>query len=109
MIANLINTENNRSDIEEMRKLEREMESVNEVFTNMAILIDNQGENIENIQTNLESSNNQINSGNEQLIKAKKYQNSTRKCMYRIACLICGILIFLILTIVLTSINQKRA
>ena len=109
MIANLINSENNRSEIEEMRKLEREMESVNEVFTNMAILIDNQGENIENIQTNLESSNNQINGGNEQLIKAKKYQKRTRKCMYRIACLVCSILIFFILIVVLTSINPKRA
>ena len=82
-----------------LNKLASEMEAVHDVFVDMALLVDNQGDTIENIQTSIETTNTHVSGAKTELIKAKKYQKRTRKCMCRLICI--GTIIVVIIIIII--------
>jgi len=87
-------------------KLASEIEEVHDVFIDMAMLVDSQGESIENIQTSIENTNKEVIGAKTQLIKAKKYQYKTRKCCFRIIFIGC-IMISILIIILLVSIPSS--
>ena len=121
MIMNLINLRDNKQSISRSEhtdeekdhvdqvanpevRLAQEIEAVHDIFVNMALLVDNQGEQIDNIQTNIETTNTHVGGAKIQLIKAKKYQKRTRNCMCRICIVVVGVLFGIIIIILLTSV-----
>ena len=104
MLVNLINPgiEDRNEEREAMNNLANEMAAVQDVFIDMALLVDNQGETIENIQTSIDNTNHDIIGAKTELLKAKKYQKGTRMCMCRIMCI--GSIILLIIIIIFITI-----
>ena len=90
-------------NIGEINNLCREIEAVHDVFIDIALLVNNQGDQIDNIQTNIETTNTHVEGAKCQLIKAKKYQKKTRNCICRI-CIVITIFIGIIIIILLTTI-----
>jgi len=89
-----------------IHKLEKNVREVGELFNDMALLVNNQGENIDNIQTNIENTHINIEQARDQLVKASQYQRRKRKCYIRCICITIGVLIILI--IILAVISPKN-
>ncbi len=86
-----------------IHSLERGVREVGELFNDMALLVNNQGENIDNIQTNIENTGVNINQAREQLVQASKYQRTRRKCYIRCICITIGLLTILIIVLAATT------
>ncbi len=88
--------------------LARDVQQVSELFSDMALLVNEQGENIDNIQMNIENSDTNIQKATDQLIKANKYQNKKRQRACRcVCCLITAIIISGIILIIKTNIQKQ--
>ena len=85
--------------------LERGVREVGELFNDMALLVNNQGENIDNIETNIQNTHVTINQARDQLVKASRYQRRRRKCYYRCICFTIGILTILIIILIVIPKN----
>jgi t-SNARE complex subunit (syntaxin) len=72
---------------------------VSDLFTDLAILVNYQGNTIDNIQTNIENSTNSIDKATTQLIKANKYQIAKHRC--RCKCIFFILIILLIIAIII--------
>ncbi|CAF1940437.1 unnamed protein product [Brassica napus] len=77
-----------------VRGLEKKLLDLQQVFLDMAVLVDAQGEMLDNIENMVSSAVDHVQSGNNQLTKALKKQKSSRKWM----CI--SILILLIIVII---------
>jgi len=100
-----INPINENLIIEREREIEnihKGVQEISELFTDMALLVTQQGETINSIQDNIEASANNTEKAVIQLNKAKKYQSK-----YRIRSLYCFIIIFIILLIVIIIVFNK--
>ena len=82
-----------------MLYLAKSVQEVQELFSDMALLVNNQGEHIDNIQINIENSATNVERANKQLLSASKYQEKKRKWCRRIMCLF--ILVILIILLIL--------
>ena len=58
----------------EIRNINREMATVNEIFKDLAHIVDEQQTDIDNIETMMEQSNQHAKAGLEQVQKANEYQ-----------------------------------
>ena len=88
-----------------MNKLANDMGQVQELFQDIAVLVDSQECNIENIQSSVERSGISVEAATDQLIKAYRYRKRKRRC-YKICCCIGGgVTIF---SIMLWIINVKH-
>ena len=65
----------------DINTLSQEVQEVSEIFQDLAVLVQDQGEHIDNIETNIIQTNNYIKRGERQIIKASRYQKSSRKCI----------------------------
>ena len=54
--------------------LATDVQQVSELFSDMALLVNAQGENIDNIETNIQNSSMNIEQSNTQLVKANIYK-----------------------------------
>ena len=100
-----INPINENLIIEREREIEnihKGVQEISELFTDMALLVTQQGETINSIQDNIEASANNTEKAVIQLNKTKKYQSK-----YRIRSLYCFIIIFIILLIVIIIVFNK--
>jgi len=59
----------------EIRKINKEMHTVNEIFKDLAGIVNEQQEEIDNIETLMENSNAHAKAGLEQVQKANEYQS----------------------------------
>ena len=92
-----------------INQLAQDVEQVSELFTDMALLVNEQGENIDNIQTNIENSDTNIHKATHQLVKANTYQKRKRRCAIRCVCfLTLGITISSIILIIKISIQNNK-
>ena len=88
-----------------MNKLVNDMGQVQELFQDIAVLVDSQECNIENIQSSVERSGISVEAATDQLIKSYRYRKRKRRC-YKICCCISGwVTIF---SIMLWIINVKH-
>lgn len=86
----------------EIENIHKGVQEISELFTDMALLVTQQGETINSIQDNIEASANNTEKAVIQLNKAKKYQSK-----YRIRSLYCFIIMFIILLIVIIIVINK--
>ncbi|TXG66356.1 hypothetical protein EZV62_007631 [Acer yangbiense] len=79
-----------------VRDLEKKLLDLQQIFLDMVVLVDAQGEMLDNIETQVSSAVDHVQSGNTALQKAKKLQKNSRKWM----CIAIIILLIIIMIIV---------
>ncbi|KAM2229644.1 hypothetical protein ACFX1S_014149 [Malus domestica] len=85
-----------------VKAMERNLNELHQVFMDMAVLVQAQGEQLDDIQGHVERANSYVHSGTQQLQKAKFLQKNTRKwTCYGI------IILLVIIGIILASILPK--
>ncbi|KOM55745.1 hypothetical protein LR48_Vigan10g163700 [Vigna angularis] len=82
---------------EAVRDVEKKLLDLQQIFLDIAVLVDGQGEMLDNIETQVSSAVDHVQQGNNALVKAKKLQKNSRKWMC-VAILI--LLIFIIIIVV---------
>jgi syntaxin 1B/2/3 len=88
--------ENKHRDIQ---RLEASIRELHQLFVDMAILVEAQGELIDHIEANLESARDYTRKGVKELHKANEHQKSGRKNM--ILLIVCVLILFVIIAVVL--------
>ncbi|KAF2306913.1 hypothetical protein GH714_022491 [Hevea brasiliensis] len=90
-----------------VRDLERKLLDLQQVFLDMAVLVDAQGEMLDNIESQVSSAVDHVQSGNTALQRAKTLQKSSRKWMC-IAIIILLIIVVIIVVAVIKPWNNKK-
>ncbi|KAM0920059.1 hypothetical protein ACQ4PT_007724 [Festuca glaucescens] len=85
-------------------QLERSLLELQQVFNDMAVLVDSQGKQLNNIKVNIERASSFVHRGREQLQVARNHQKSSRKWM----CYAIGILVVVVIIIIVVPIVLKR-
>lgn len=89
---------------DEMQNVHTKIVQVNDIFKDLAGMVEDQGEQIEQIQGDLQFAEKKTEAGVKELNKAEAYQKSSTK---KLAC--CGITIFvLVVVIVLFELMTKK-
>ncbi|KAK3198117.1 hypothetical protein Dsin_021532 [Dipteronia sinensis] len=90
-----------------VRDLEKKLLDLQQIFLDIAVLVDAQGEMLDNIETQVSSAVDHVQSGNTALQKAKKLQKNSRKWMC-IAIIILLIIIMIIVVAVIKPWQTKK-
>ncbi|XP_021345257.1 syntaxin-7-like isoform X2 [Mizuhopecten yessoensis] len=90
-----------------IKKLERDIVDVNQIFKDLGMLVHEQGEMLDSIEANVESAQIRVEEGTQQLSKARDYQGKARrkKCICVIILLVVLAVIGIILGITLSNKN----
>lgn len=86
---------------EAIRDMERKLLELHQVFLDMAVLVESQGEMLDNIEAQVAKSVQYVSSGQTALRQAKQLQRSSRKWM----CCLIGILLFIVCVIVVAVVG----
>ncbi|KAF3442237.1 hypothetical protein FNV43_RR16153 [Rhamnella rubrinervis] len=84
-----------------VRDVERKLLDLQQIFLDMAVLVEAQGDMLDNIETQVSSAVDHVQQGNTALQKAKKLQRNSRKWM----CIAILILLIIVVIIVVTVIK----
>lgn len=90
-----------------VREVERKLLELQQIFLDMAVLVEAQGDLLDNIESQVSSAVDHVHSGNTALQKAKSLQKSSRKWMC-IAILILLIIIVIIVVAVIKPWNSNK-
>eukprot|EP00245_Coleochaete_scutata_P014737 TRINITY_DN636_c0_g1_i1.p1 TRINITY_DN636_c0_g1~~TRINITY_DN636_c0_g1_i1.p1 ORF type:complete len:267 (-),score=58.18 TRINITY_DN636_c0_g1_i1:249-1049(-) len=84
-----------------IREIQGQIQEVNEIFKDLAVLVHEQGHMIDDIDSNIESSHANVAQGNRQLIKSSKLQKSSNStaCCLMVFFALALIILILILTV----------
>lgn len=92
---------------EAVRELEKKLLDLQQVFLDMAVLVEAQGDMLDNIESQVSSAVDHVSSGNTALQKAKKLQRNSRKWMC-IAIIILLIIVAIIVVAVIKPWNSNK-
>lgn len=81
-----------------VQDIERSLKELHQIFLDMAVLVQHQGEQIDDIEANVDRANSYVQRGTVQLQQARKHQKNTRKW----TCFAIILLLIIILVIVLS-------
>ncbi|KAL3628137.1 hypothetical protein CASFOL_027183 [Castilleja foliolosa] len=87
-----------RERYDAVRDMERSLKELHEVFMDMAVLVESQGEQLDDIESQVNRANSFVRDGTSQLVVARRHQKSTRKW----TCWAILILLIIILIVVLS-------
>lgn len=87
-----------------VRDLERSLLDLHQIFLDMAVLVEAQGEQLDNIESQVAKSRDHVAEGTTALVQAKKYQKKTRKLM----CCLLIILLIVVAVIVVVAIQPWK-
>ncbi|KAK2969167.1 hypothetical protein RJ640_009926 [Escallonia rubra] len=90
-----------------VREVERKLLELQQIFLDMAVLVDAQGDMLDNIETHVSNAVDHVQSGNNALKKAKTLQRNSRKWMC-IATLILLIIVVVVVVGVLKPWNSNK-
>lgn len=93
VLASVIETRN------DIYKIEESMRNLNQLFNDLAFLVNEQGEIMDIILANVQAANRYVEAGRKELKKARKYQKKSRKKMCFLIC--CVIIIIVVLFVVM--------
>ncbi|KAJ0079925.1 hypothetical protein Patl1_22907 [Pistacia atlantica] len=92
-----------------VRDLERKLLELQQIFLDMAVLVDAQGDMIDNIESQVSSAVDHVQSGNTALQKAKKLQKSSRKWMCIAIIILLIIVAIIVVAVIKPWVNHKGA
>ncbi|KAL0928059.1 hypothetical protein M5K25_002295 [Dendrobium thyrsiflorum] len=78
-----------------VKEIEQKLLELHQIFMDMAVLVEAQGEMLDNIESQVANAVNHVQNGTEALQTAKSLQKKSRKCMF------CAIILFLIIAIII--------
>nr|ACG34940.1 hypothetical protein [Zea mays] len=88
------------------REVERSLLELHQVFLDMAVMVEMQGEKLDDIESHVASASHYVQGGNKELGKAKEYQRSSRKCLC-IGIIILLLLVLLVIVPIATSLRKS--
>ncbi|XP_031250106.1 syntaxin-132-like [Pistacia vera] len=92
-----------------VRDLERKLLELQQIFLDMAVLVDAQGDMLDNIESQVSSAVDHVQSGNTALQKAKKLQKSSRKWMCIAIIILLIIVAIIVVAVIKPWVNHKGA
>ncbi|CAN6829829.1 unnamed protein product [Brassica oleracea] len=97
-ILDTINEIQERHDA--VKDIEKSLNELHQVFLDMAVLVEHQGEQLEDIESHVKRANSLVRSGADKLVKARFYQKNTRKwTCYAILLLIIIVVLVVLFTV----------
>ncbi|RZC76520.1 hypothetical protein C5167_000639 [Papaver somniferum] len=90
---------------EAAKEIEKSLLELHQVFLDMAVMVEAQGDQIDNIEHHVTNAAQYVKDGSKELHQAKGYQRSSRKCM----CIGLVLLLILILIIVIPIITSFKS
>ncbi|KAL1199870.1 syntaxin [Cardamine amara subsp. amara] len=97
-ILDTINEIQERHDA--VKDIEKSLNELHQVFLDMAVLVQHQGEHLDDIEGNVKRANSLVRSGADRLVKARFYQKNTRKwTCYAILLLIIIVVLVVLFTV----------
>ncbi len=85
----------------EINNLARDVEQVGDLFSDLAILVQCQGDHLDNIESNISNTSNNIEGANRQLIKANNYKKAKHRCICRFIFFLLILLLILVFIFVI--------
>uniref|UniRef100_A0A0D9VYQ2 t-SNARE coiled-coil homology domain-containing protein n=1 Tax=Leersia perrieri TaxID=77586 RepID=A0A0D9VYQ2_9ORYZ len=89
------------------REVERSLLELHQVFLDMALLVESQGEQLDDIELHVNSATTYIKGANKELNKAREYQRGSRKCLC-IGIVILLLIVLLIIVPIATSLKRSE-
>ncbi|KQK13335.1 syntaxin-related protein KNOLLE [Brachypodium distachyon] len=86
------------------REVERSLLELHQVFLDMAVVVESQGEQIDDIERHVVNARDYVHTGNKELGKAREHQRSSRKCL----CIGLILLLLLILIVVVPVVTSFK-
>ncbi|KAI3870289.1 hypothetical protein MKX03_029678 [Papaver bracteatum] len=86
-----------------VKEVEKGLHDLHQVFLDMAVLVEVQGEQLDDIESHVARANSFVRGGTEQLVTAKKHQRSTRKWTCYAIILLLVVILVITLPIVLRN------
>ena len=81
-------------------ELEKDILELQEIFRDLAILVDEQGDVIDNIEAHMEAAVHHVHKGEENIVIAKRYKQSSRRKLVIIIVIIVGVVAAIIVAVV---------
>ena len=88
------------------REVERSLLELHQVFLDMAVMVETQGEKLDDIESHVANASHYVQGGNKELGKAKEYQRSSRRCLC-IGIIILLLLVLLVIVPIATSFRKS--
>lgn len=88
----------------EVQKLEKSLMDLHQVFLDMAVLVDAQGQQLNNIESHIANASSFVRAGGQQLQEAKKLEKSSKKWM----CYAIGIIAIVVVIIVVSILIKTQ-
>ncbi|XP_049412163.1 syntaxin-related protein KNOLLE [Solanum stenotomum] len=88
------------------KEIERSLLELHQIFLDMAVMVEAQGEKMDDIEHHVVNAAQYVNDGAKNLKTAKKYQKSSRKCMF-IGVIVLLILILIVIIPIATSFTKS--
>ncbi|XP_065911649.1 syntaxin-7-like [Dysidea avara] len=95
-------------EAEELRVLERDIVDLNDIFKDVAVMVNEQGEDINAIERNVETAGHKVERGNSQLKKAVELARSNRKlkfCLF--GCCIAVAVAIILAVVIAVAVTQS--
>lgn len=86
-----------------VKEIERNLNELHQVFLDMAVLVQSQGEQLDDIESHVARANSYVRGGVQQLQVARKHQKNTRKWTFFAIILLLIIILIIVLPIVLRN------
>lgn len=93
LLASITETRN------DIYRIEQSIRDLNQIFNEMAILVNEQGGVMDVILTNLKSTSKYLEKGRRELRRGRKYQKKSRKKLYCL--LVCGVILVILIAVIL--------
>lgn len=88
------------------REVERSLLELHQVFLDMAVLVQSQGEKVNDIENQVNNARDYVHSGNKELGKAREHQRGSRKCLC-IGIILLLLLILIVIVPIATSLKRS--
>ncbi|KAE9590098.1 hypothetical protein Lal_00033763 [Lupinus albus] len=86
-----------------MKEIERNLNELHQVFMDMAVLVQSQGEQLDDIESHVARANSYVRGGVQQLHVARNHQKNTRKWTFIAIIIVLIIILIIVLSIVLKN------
>ncbi|KAL2966804.1 hypothetical protein AAZX31_16G139100 [Glycine max] len=94
---------------EAVRDVERKLLDLQQIFLDIAVLVDAQGDMLDNIETQVSSAVDHVQQGNNALQKAKKLQRNSRKWMCIAIMILLIVVIIIVVAVIKPWVTKKGA
>ncbi|EMS52901.1 Syntaxin-related protein KNOLLE [Triticum urartu] len=88
------------------REVERSLLELHQVFLDMAVVVQSQGDKLQNIEHHVSNARDYVHSGNKELGKAREHQRGSRKCLC-IGIILLLLLILIVIVPIATSLRRS--